>query len=108
MNSSAAELERSGEQQNPKDCLSCRIIGTGTLGGVGIYALWQTRVAAPGTPLQKKGLAIVGLGEIYLPGVNHLLKTLCVALVAGGVLRWNKCRLGSAMSILYWYQLTRR
>lgn len=107
MNSSTAEFERSGEQQSPKDCLSCRIIGTGTLGGVGIYALWQTRLAAPGTPLQKKGLAIVGIGEIHLPGVNHFLKTLYVALVAGGVLRWNKCRLGSTMSILYLYQLTR-
>lgn len=78
MNSSTvtASTERTvqAQEEKPQDCLSCRIIGTGTLGGVGTYALWQSRAAAPGTPLQKKCLAVVGLG-----------------LVVGGVLRWNKC-----------------
>ncbi|ESK91020.1 hypothetical protein Moror_16325 [Moniliophthora roreri MCA 2997] len=55
----------------PKDCLSCRIVGTGTLMGVGGYALWQSRATAPGTPLQKRVMGGVG-----------------VALVIGGFFRW--------------------
>ncbi|KAG6861672.1 hypothetical protein C0995_013241 [Termitomyces sp. Mi166 len=54
-----------------KDCLSCRIIGTGTLAGVGSYAFWQSRAAAPGSPWQKRIMA--GLGTAFL---------------AGSVLRW--------------------
>ncbi|KAF8070349.1 hypothetical protein FPV67DRAFT_1487046, partial [Lyophyllum atratum] len=54
-----------------KDCISCRIVGTGTLTGVGSYALWQSRVAAPGSPGQKK--IVAGLG---------------VAFLVGGVMRW--------------------
>ncbi|RDB25244.1 hypothetical protein Hypma_008014 [Hypsizygus marmoreus] len=53
------------------DCLSCRIVGTGTLGGVGSYAIYQSRAAAPGTPGQKR--IVAGLG---------------VALLVGGVIRW--------------------
>ncbi|GLB37307.1 hypothetical protein LshimejAT787_0403580 [Lyophyllum shimeji] len=56
-----------------KDCLSCRLIGTGALTGVGSYALWQSRVAAPGSPGQKRILAGLGL-----------------AFLAGGVMRWFK------------------
>ncbi|KAF8638079.1 hypothetical protein AX16_010711 [Volvariella volvacea WC 439] len=54
-----------------KDCLSCRIIGSGTFAAVGMYALWQSRAAAPGTPAQKR--IVAGLG---------------VALCAGSVIRW--------------------
>ncbi|KAH0589214.1 hypothetical protein H2248_004977 [Termitomyces sp. 'cryptogamus'] len=54
-----------------KDCLSCRIIGTGTLAGVGSYAFWQARAAAPGSPWQKRIMA--GLGTAFL---------------AGSILRW--------------------
>ncbi|KAF9467349.1 hypothetical protein BDZ94DRAFT_1305429 [Collybia nuda] len=54
-----------------QDCLSCRIVGTGTFATVGTYALWQSRAAAPGSPGQKK--IVAGLG---------------VALLAGGVIRW--------------------
>ena len=45
-----------------KDCLSCRIIGTGALGGTGAYAIWQARRAAPGSMGQKRILAGLGLG----------------------------------------------
>ena len=57
--------------QGPKDCMSCRIIGTVTLAGTGSYALWQSRAVAPGTPLQKKGLALVGAGELTLLPTHH-------------------------------------
>ncbi|KAI8972425.1 hypothetical protein BD414DRAFT_218723 [Trametes punicea] len=47
--------------QNPKDCLACRIIGTVALGGVGIYALNQSRAHAPGSVLGKRIMAGVGI-----------------------------------------------
>lgn len=46
------------------DCLSCRIIGTGALGGTGAYAIWQSRAAAPGSMVQKRILAGLGLGNL--------------------------------------------
>jgi hypothetical protein len=45
-----------------KDCLGCRIVGSGTFAAVGTYALWQTRAAAPGTPSQKRIIAGLGVG----------------------------------------------
>ena len=44
------------------DCLSCRIIGTGALIGVGSYAIVQSRPTAPGTLVQKRVLAGLGVG----------------------------------------------
>lgn len=46
----------------PQDCLACRVIGTGALGGVGIYALGMTRAGAPGSPLGKRIMGAVGVG----------------------------------------------
>ena len=53
------------ERTNPKECLSCRLIGTGTLGGVGSYALWQSRAAAPGSLGQKRAIAGLGVGQKF-------------------------------------------
>lgn len=50
------------EVTNPKECLSCRIMGTGVMAGTGSYAIWQARAAAPGSPGQKKIIAGLGLG----------------------------------------------
>lgn len=47
------------------DCLSCRIVGTGTLAGVGSYAIWQSRAAAPGGPAQKRIVAGLGVGVYH-------------------------------------------
>ncbi|KAK0486049.1 hypothetical protein IW261DRAFT_1453477 [Armillaria novae-zelandiae] len=56
-----------------KDCLSCRIIGTGTLTGVGGYALMQSRATAPGTPGQKRIMA--GLGVVFIiAGITRWFK----------------------------------
>ncbi|KAH7876837.1 uncharacterized protein C8R40DRAFT_1002326, partial [Lentinula edodes] len=46
----------------PGDCISCRIVGTGTFATVGGYALWQSRAVSPGTPMQKRVMAGVGVG----------------------------------------------
>jgi len=56
---------------NQRECLSCRIIGSGAFAGVGTYALWQSRAAAQGSPGQKR--IVGGLG---------------VALLVGSVVRW--------------------
>lgn len=51
------------DRTNPKECLSCRLIGTGALGGVGSYALWQSRATAPGSLGQKRVVAGLGVGQ---------------------------------------------
>jgi len=48
-----------------KDCSSCRIVGSGTFAGVGIYALMQARATAPGTPAQKRIIGGLGVGVCY-------------------------------------------
>ncbi|KAI0824529.1 hypothetical protein BC628DRAFT_1322200 [Trametes gibbosa] len=48
-------------QQNPKDCLACRVIGTVALGGVGVYALERSRAHAPGSLVGKRIMAGVGV-----------------------------------------------
>ncbi|KAJ7152808.1 hypothetical protein C8R46DRAFT_1120330 [Mycena filopes] len=55
------------------DCLSCRISGTATFTGLGVYALWMSREAAPGGRGSKKLLAVFG-----------------AAMIVGGVLRWKQ------------------
>lgn len=48
-------------QVAPQECLACRIIGTGALGGVGVYALNQSRTHAPGSIVGKRIMAGVGI-----------------------------------------------
>ncbi|KAF7323660.1 hypothetical protein MKEN_00586700 [Mycena kentingensis (nom. inval.)] len=55
------------------ECLACRITGTATFTGIGLYALWQSRAAAPGGRASKR--LIAGLG---------------VAMLVGGALRWKQ------------------
>ncbi|KAF8173875.1 hypothetical protein K438DRAFT_1850186 [Mycena galopus ATCC 62051] len=55
------------------DCLACRITGTATFTGVGMYALWMSREAAPGSRGSKKLVALFG-----------------AAMLVGGVLRWRQ------------------
>ncbi|EGN99621.1 hypothetical protein SERLA73DRAFT_179725 [Serpula lacrymans var. lacrymans S7.3] len=59
----AARHEKS-EQPAPayKDCLSCRIVGTGALAGTGLYALNMSRARAPGSVMGKRVMAGVGVG----------------------------------------------
>ncbi|KIY73281.1 hypothetical protein CYLTODRAFT_332346, partial [Cylindrobasidium torrendii FP15055 ss-10] len=56
-----------------QDCLSCRIIGAGTLSGLGVYSIYSARAKAPGSIMGKRALAGVG-----------------IVLVAAGVGRWFK------------------
>lgn len=48
-------------QKKAEDCMSCRLIGTGALAGVGIYALNQSRAHAPGSLIGKRIMAGVGV-----------------------------------------------
>ena len=47
----------------PEECLTCRIIGTGALAGVGFYALQMSRPKAPGSVLGKRIMGGVGVCE---------------------------------------------
>ncbi|KAI0088639.1 hypothetical protein BDY19DRAFT_994017 [Irpex rosettiformis] len=50
------------DELSPKECLTCRIIGTGALAGVGLYALQASRPHAPGSVIGKRITAGVGVG----------------------------------------------
>ncbi|KZT01314.1 uncharacterized protein LAESUDRAFT_664173 [Laetiporus sulphureus 93-53] len=56
-----------------QDCLACRVIGTAALGGVGVYALNQSRAHQPGSIVGKRIMA--GLGVCFL---------------IAGAMRWTK------------------
>jgi hypothetical protein len=53
------------QQLSPQECLTCRIIGTGALAGVGIYALQASRPHAPGSVIGKRITAGVGVGGYH-------------------------------------------
>ncbi|TFL07746.1 hypothetical protein BDV98DRAFT_600012 [Pterulicium gracile] len=53
-----------------RDCLSCRLVGSGTLGGVGLYALYQTRPAAPGSAAGKRLVGVVGFGLLLASAIR--------------------------------------
>jgi len=57
---------------SPRDCLTCRVIGTGALGLTGIYALNQARPHAPGSLMGKRLIGATG-----------------VVLLVAAVMRWN-------------------
>jgi len=44
-----------------QDCLSCRIIGTAALTTVGLYALRQSRIQAPGSVAGKRIVGALGI-----------------------------------------------
>ena len=80
------------EHPKPKECLSCRLVGTGALGGVGSYALWQSRATAPGSLAQKRVVAGLGVGQkLTLLPVTVTL-TLDIALLIGSGFRWFQCK----------------
>ncbi|KAF7291915.1 hypothetical protein MIND_01216800 [Mycena indigotica] len=62
------------------DCLACRITGTATFTGLGAYALWMSREAAPGGRGSKRIIAVLG-----------------AAMLVGGYLRWNQSGSGEAL-----------
>ncbi|KAI9567808.1 hypothetical protein HD554DRAFT_2103573 [Boletus coccyginus] len=61
-----------GKQWEYKDCISCRVVGTGALGVTGLYALRMARPRAPGSAFGKMMVAGIGVGFL-----------------AGSVVRWN-------------------
>ena len=70
------------------DCLSCRIIGTGAFIGVGSYAIAQSRPLAPGTLVQKRILASLGVGGSLNIQSDATLIPTTLAFIAGGLIRW--------------------
>ncbi|KAI5118196.1 hypothetical protein M0805_005550 [Coniferiporia weirii] len=49
------------QEKTQQECLSCRIIGSGALGAVGVYALNQSRAHQPGSLAGKRVMAGVGI-----------------------------------------------
>ena len=45
------------------ECFTCRVIGSGALAAVGVYALSAARPSAPGTALGKRVVAGIGVGS---------------------------------------------
>jgi hypothetical protein len=45
------------------ECLSCRVIGTGALAAVGVYALDMSRAHKPGSVMGKRIMGGVGVCE---------------------------------------------
>ena len=89
MSSNAETVEGSLEQRSAKECLSCRIIGTASLGAVGLYALNQSRPHQPGSLLGKRILAGVGICECstyiwIISSVEGLL-----GFLVGSAFRWT-------------------
>ncbi|KAG8221659.1 hypothetical protein J3R82DRAFT_1943, partial [Butyriboletus roseoflavus] len=52
-----------GKQWEYKDCISCRVVGTGALGLTGLYAFRMARPRAPGSVFEKVLMAGIGVGE---------------------------------------------
>lgn len=53
--------------ETKQDCMSCRVVGTVTFAGVGVYSIWLSRAAAQGSLLQKRitmgfGIGFLGAG----------------------------------------------
>lgn len=61
--SSAWESSQGEKHWEYKDCISCRIVGTGALGLTGLYALRMARPQAPGSFFGKMMMAGIGVGE---------------------------------------------
>lgn len=85
------------ERPKHKECLSCRLIGTATLGGVGSYALWQSRATAPGSLGQKRVVAGLGVGLKFTLLTCTVILILDTALLVGSVFRWFQCKLQTCL-----------
>ncbi|KAA1476820.1 hypothetical protein DENSPDRAFT_807738 [Dentipellis sp. KUC8613] len=68
----SAQTADAQAERKYQDCAACRIIGTGTLGVVGLYALNMSRAHQPGSLIGKRIMAGVG-----------------VAFLVGSVARWR-------------------
>ena len=54
----------------PEECITCRIIGTGALAGVGFYALQMSRPKAPGSVVGKRIMGGIGVCESQIKTRN--------------------------------------
>ena len=88
-----------GKQWEYKDCISCRVVGTGALGLTGLYALHMSRPKAPGSVFGKMMMAGIGVGEspyfrvpflsMERPYVSRYTDNMYAGFLAGSVVRWN-------------------
>lgn len=67
---STPTLARGPDAAQYNDCMACRVVGTTALTGLGAYALFKSRRAAPGSPLGKRVTAVVGVALIMGGGAR--------------------------------------
>ena len=71
MNTGGPQAQRqSSSRSSDKDCLECRVIGTGALGGSSLYVLYHQQQIPRGTnPLNRLSLALfsaaLGAGAVW-------------------------------------------
>jgi len=53
------------QRVTPEECITCRIIGTGALAGVGFYALQMSRPKAPGSITGKRIMGGIGICFLF-------------------------------------------
>ncbi|KAG6375229.1 hypothetical protein JVT61DRAFT_3442 [Boletus reticuloceps] len=75
-----------GQQWEYKDCISCKVVGTGALALTGLYALRMARSQAPGSVFGKRMMAGIGVGE-------SALQSRCI-LPRGNPKRFESCHTG--------------
>ncbi|KAJ6579617.1 hypothetical protein DFH09DRAFT_1310268 [Mycena vulgaris] len=80
------------------ECLSCRITGTATFTGLGIYALWMSRATAPGSPGSKKFVAAFGVA-LLVGGVRHG-KLPIIESIVSYLLFYSRAAFGSTSQLL--------
>ncbi|KAF8583922.1 hypothetical protein K439DRAFT_1190177 [Ramaria rubella] len=56
-------MAMSTSETKTEPCISCRIISTAVLLGVGTHALRYSRPTAPGSPAGRRVLGVMGVGE---------------------------------------------
>ncbi|KAH8119628.1 hypothetical protein DFH11DRAFT_1723127 [Phellopilus nigrolimitatus] len=55
------DAQSGAQPREREECLSCRLIGSASLGAVGAYALHQSRAHQPGSRVAKRVMAGVGI-----------------------------------------------
>lgn len=75
-----------GKQWEYKDCISCRVVGTGALGLTGLCAFRMARPRAPGSVFGKMMMAGIGVGELHYSWSHYILSLSIPSVLSFGTL----------------------
>ncbi|KAL1746575.1 hypothetical protein HDZ31DRAFT_33854 [Schizophyllum fasciatum] len=71
MSTDATSTAQATPQSQFQDCLQCRVVGTATFAGLGVYSFMQARRSTPGTWWEKR--IAVALGTSACGGLLMLV-----------------------------------